>query len=102
MYDKRSIFEDENGNKFYCKLKYTNDFAWHYDKMIKRYASKDEWKGITPATKEQILSAQKNCNKCKYTDNCSFDIWRASLDKIKCKHDIFGVITEFDNFVKRN
>ena len=25
-HDKRSIFEDENDNKFYCKVKYADDF----------------------------------------------------------------------------
>ena len=30
-YNKRSIFEDENGNRFYCKVKYADDFCWHYD-----------------------------------------------------------------------
>ena len=28
-HNKRSIFEDENGNKFYCEVKYANDFNWH-------------------------------------------------------------------------
>ena len=34
-HDKRSIFEDESGNKFYCEVKYADDFNWHYD-MKKR------------------------------------------------------------------
>ena len=48
-HNKRSIFKDENDNKFYCKVKYTNDFSWHYD-MVKRYATKDEWQDLTPFT----------------------------------------------------
>ena len=58
-HDKRSIFEDENSNKFYCEVKYANDFNWHYN-IIKRYATKDEWQDLTPFTKEQIELAQRN------------------------------------------
>lgn len=58
-HNKRSIFEDENGNKFYCEVKYADDFSWHYD-MVKRYAIKDEWQDLTPFTKEQIeLAGEK-------------------------------------------
>ena len=60
-HNRRSIFEDENGNRFYCKVKYANDFGWHYD-MVKRYATKDEWQNLTPFTKEQIELAQRNCD----------------------------------------
>lgn len=35
-YNKRSIFEDENGNRFYCKVKYSHDFCWHYKKNDKK------------------------------------------------------------------
>ena len=69
--------------------------------MIKRYATKDEWKDLTPFTKEQIELAQRNCDKCKYDGSCTFDMWRASLDKIKCKHDNFGTVTEFGKFEKK-
>lgn len=100
-HDKRSIFEDKNGNKFYCEVKYTDDFRWHYDKLIKRYAIKDEWQKCMPFTKEQIANAQRNCDRCKYNGKCTFDVWRASLDKVKCKHDEFGVVTEFDKFERR-
>lgn len=95
--DKRSIFADENGNKFYCKIKYANDFNWHYD-IVKRYATKDEWKDLQPFTEEQIKVAQRNCDNCKYNGSCTFDMYRASLDRIRCKHDIFGQVTEFDKF----
>lgn len=100
-HDKRSIFEDENGNRFYCEVKYANDFNWHYNKMIKRYATKDEWQDLTPFTKEQIEFAQRNCDRCKHDGSCTFDMWRASLDKIKCKHDNFGTVTEFDKFERK-
>ena len=72
-------------------MKYANDFDWHYD-IVKRYATKDEWKDLTPFTKEQIEFAQRNCDRCKYNDDCK------SLDTIKCEHDDFGTVTEFDKF----
>ena len=100
-HNKRSIFEDENGNRFYCKVKYSNDFNWHYDKMVKRYATKDEWQNLTPFAKEQIKLAQRNCDNCKHDGSCTFDMWGASLDKVRCKHDNFGTITEFDKFEKK-
>lgn len=101
-HDKRSIFEDEDGNKFYCNPKYAKDFEWHYaNELVKRYATKDEWKDLKPATKEQIGTAQKNCDNCKHDGRCTFDMYRASLDRIRCKHDMFGVVTEFDKFEKK-
>lgn len=98
--DKHSIFEDENGNKFYCQPKYAKDFEWHYD-LIKRYATKDEWKDLKPFTKEQIKNAQKHCARCKYDSDCTFDMYRESLDRIRCKHNIFGQVTEFDKFERK-
>lgn len=100
-YNKRSIFEDENGNRFYCKVKYSDDFCWHYEKMIKRCATKDEWEDLTPFTKEQIKLAQRNCDRCKHNDRCKFDMFRGSLDTIKCKHDNFGTVTEFNKFERK-
>ena len=29
------------------------------------------------------------------------DMWRASFNKIKCKHDNFGTVTEFDKFKRK-
>lgn len=98
--DKRSIFKDENDNQYYCEVKYADDFSWHYD-MVKRYATKDEWGKVVPFTKEQIELAQRNCDRCKHDGSCTFDMWRASLDKIKCKHDVCGTVTEFDKFEKK-
>ena len=85
---------DENGERFYCKTKYTNDFIYYY-KMVDRYATKDEWQDLKPFTKEQIKSVQRNCRRCKHHNSCDYNIW------VKCKHDEFGVVTEFDKFERR-
>lgn len=69
--------------------------------MVKRYATKDEWQDLIPFTKEQIEFAGRNCDRCKHDGSCTFDMWRASLDKIKCKHDNFGTVTEFDKFERK-
>ena len=100
-HDKRSIFEDKNSNRFYCEVKYTDDFLWQDYDLIKRYATKDQWQVLTPFTKEQIEDAKRNCDRCKYNGTCTFDMWRSSLDKIRCKHDVDGVVTEFDKFEKK-
>ena len=50
---------------------------------------------------QKISVAQRNCDRCKHDGSCTFDMWRASLDKIKCKHDNFGTVTEFDKFEKK-
>lgn len=98
--NKRSIFTDEDGNKYYCEIKYARDFDWHYD-IVKKYADKDEWENLLPFTKEQIEFAKRNCDRCKYQDDCTFDMFRKSLDNIKCEHDIFGCVTKFDKFEKK-
>lgn len=95
--DKRSIFEDEDGSKYYCEIKYAKDFDWHYD-VVKRYADKVEWENLTPFTKEQIEFAKRNCDRCKYQDDCTFDMFRKSLDRVRCEHDVYGYVTKFDKF----
>lgn len=92
-YNKRTVFEDENGNKFYCHTKYANDLDWYY-KIIKRREKKEVWKHIAPATKECIDKIQKNCDRCKHDNQCR-------NCGVRCKHDNFGIITEFDQFKKK-
>lgn len=98
-YNKRSIFKDDNGNKFYCKVKYYDDFCWHYD-SVKRYANKEEWENLQPFTKCQIDLAQINCDRCKYDKDCASDGYYYD-DTIRCKHDNYGTVTEFDKFEKK-
>lgn len=93
-HNKRSIFEDENGERFYCKTKYTNDFIYYYE-MVDRYATKDEWQDLKPFTKEQIKSVQRNCRRCKHHNSCDYNIW------VRCEHDESGTVIEFDKFERR-
>jgi hypothetical protein len=72
-YTKRSIFEDEEGSKFYCPIKYCDDFYWHY-KMVRRYAAKEEWKNLRSCSEEEIKQAIMNCDRCKYDKECKFDL----------------------------
>lgn len=103
-HDKRSIFKnEETGEQYWCKTKDTDDInGWvsGYE-IVKRYAPKDEWSVLEPFSKEFIKKSKCNCDNCKYDKDCTFDMYRASLDKIKCKHDVFGVVTEFDKFEKK-
>lgn len=102
-HDKRSIFKnEETGKQYWCKTKDSNDVEWVEGyKIVKRYALKSEWSVLEPFSKEFIEKSKCNCDNCKYDDDCTFDMYRASLDRIKCKHDVFGVVTEFDKFEKK-
>lgn len=103
-HDKRSIFKNEETNsQYWCRLKDTNDiYNWSdgYE-MVERYAPKDEWSALEPFSKEFVEKSKRNCDNCKYDKDCTFDMYRASLDRIKCKHDVSGVVTKFDKFEKK-
>ena len=91
---KRSIFtEKSTGNKYKCKTKDSDDiYYWLSDfKLVKRYAVKSEWIDIPDFSEEFIKNSKKNCDHCKYINECS-------NTKIKCKHDEIGNIVEFDKF----
>ena len=94
---KRSIFEEmSTGNKYKCKVKDTKDIEWVAGyKIIKRYANKFEWIDIQDFSKEFISNSKKNCNHCKYDKEC---VCEFPYNKIKCKHDQFGTVVEFDKF----
>lgn len=99
---KRSIFEDEgSGNKYKCKLKDTKDIQYWTSgyKLIKRYATKSEWVGVPDFSKEFIENIKRNCDYCKYNNKCQFD---SPYTNVKCKHDNFGKVIEFNKFEKRN
>lgn len=103
-HDKRSIFKnEETGEQYWCKLKDTNDINnWceGYE-LVKRYAPKFEWEILEPFSKEFLEKIKRNCDNCMYEKDCTFDMYRASLDRIKCKHNVFGEVTEFDKFEKK-
>lgn len=103
-YTKRAIVEnEETGIQYWCYSKDVDDL-WHWRdgwKVIGRYMTKDEWQYLSYVGDDIIQDSKRNCSNCKYEDECTFDMWRASLDKIKCKHDVTGVVTEFDKFEKK-
>lgn len=96
---KRSIFEEEcTGNKYKCKVKDASDVEWVAGyKIVKRYAEKSEWIDIPDFSKEFIEKSKINCNHCKYNNpgGCMCDY---PYDKVRCKHDEFGAVLEFDKF----
>ena len=96
---KRSIFEETStGNKYKCKVKDSNDIDWVPGyKMIKRYATKSEWINIPDFNKELIMRSKINCNNCKHDkpDECRCGY---PYDRVKCKHDEWGAVLEFDKF----
>lgn len=97
-YNKRSIFMDKDGNKVICHTKDANDVNWNENyKFVKRYAIKSEWNKL-PMISEDILEKCKiNCSHCKFDRECDCSY---PYIKIKCKHDEFGTVIEFDKFEK--
>lgn len=97
-FSKRSIFEDKKtGNKYICKLKDANNILHWMDeyKIIKRYANKREWKNIPYFSKEIIEKSKINCDYCKHYQECDCDY---PYDKVKCTHDNYGRVLNFDSF----
>lgn len=96
---KRSIFKEEStGNKYKCKTKDTNDIDWISGyKLIKRYATKSEWIGIPDFSNEFIENSKKNCDNCKYYEICRCGY---CYENIRCKHNEFGQVLEFNKFEK--
>lgn len=96
---KRSIFEEKSsGNKYKCRTCNTGDIQWITDyKLIKRYAFKSEWVDIPDFSKAFIKNSRSNCDHCKYNKKC----YSEYLENIKCKHDEYGKVLEFDKFEKK-
>ena len=93
-----SVFQEEATYKNYkCNPKYTDDVLWVQGyKLIRRYAHISEHKDIPYFSQEFIEQAQRNCEHCKYNDECE-----RGKAYVKCKHDEWGVVTEFDQFEKK-
>ena len=97
-YNKRSIFKEEStGNKYICNLKDTEDIYYWTEgyKLLKRYAPKSEWEGMPYFDKEFVKNSKINCNHCKHDKVCDH-----GGAYVKCKHDEWGTIVEFDKFEK--
>lgn len=91
---KRSIFEETStGKKYKCKTKDTNDiYYWTDDyKLTKRYATKSEWVSIPDFSEDFIKNSKKNCDHCKHDKECR-------CTGVKCKHDMWDTVLEFDKF----
>lgn len=97
---KRSIFEEvSSGNKYKCKTSDTNDIQWVSDyKLIKRYAAKPEWTDIPDFNKEFVENSKINCDHCKHNKECECEY---PYIKVRCKHDGYGTVLEFDKFEKK-
>jgi len=99
-YGKRSIFVEEETNKKYkCKIKDSYDIQYWTSgyKLITRYANKLEWVNIPDFDNDFIDNSKRNCDNCKYDEQCQCNF---PYDKIKCKHDNYGTVLEFDQFKK--
>lgn len=96
---KRSIFEEEaTGKKYKCKTNDTHNVSWVEGyKLIKRYAIKSEWCNIPDFDNEFIEHSKINCDNCKHDKECQCGY---PYTKIKCKHDEYGAVLEFDKFEK--
>lgn len=100
---KRSIFvEESTGNKYKCKVKDAEDIHHWVEgyKLIKRYAVKSEWIDIPDFSAEFISNSKKNCDNCKHDkpEECMCDY---PYDRVRCKHDEYGRVLEFDKFEKK-
>jgi len=70
-HNKRSIVEIEStGERKWCNLKDTEDISGWFKgyKLVKRYATKEEWKLLQPFDKEFILASKRNCDNCIHND----------------------------------
>lgn len=97
-YNKRSIFKNKtNGKMYVCHVKDCNDVNWNENyHLVKRYAKKAEWLDLPKLDNNVLEVCRRNCDNCKYDRKCSQGSYA-----IKCKHDEFGTVTEFDKFVKK-
>ena len=98
-YNKRSVFLEIDTEKHYkCKQKDTDDICWSSGYLlVRRYAPKSVWKGLPDFSKEFIEKSKRNCDHCKYDKECLCDF---PYDKVKCKHNGYGKVLEFNKFEK--
>ena len=95
-HDKRSIIiNKETMERKWCKLKDADDIiGWHEGyNFIKRYSDKSEWNKLESFSDEFIEWSKQNCDNCKYDKECGKGNYN-----IKCKHDIYDSVLEYDAF----
>lgn len=93
----RSLWEEKGTKRVYkSKIKDTRDLEWLSGyKLVKRYATREEWEGIADIPAEVLKESRRNCDRCKYDEECS------NKECIRCKHDEYGCVLEFDKFVEK-
>lgn len=99
--NRRSIFKDKKTKKLYkCKIRDTNDVLWddRYE-IVKRYAKISDWESLPDFSKDFIEKVKRNCDHCKYFDECIFD--HPYNVNIRCKHSDHGEVLEFDKFERK-
>lgn len=96
--NRRSIFENKADGKMYvCYVKDCNNVSWNPKyRLVKRYAKKAECVDLPELSSKELEACRRNCDNCKYDRKCSQGSYA-----IKCKHDEFGAVTEFDRFEKK-
>ena len=97
---KYSIFEEKStGKRYKCKVNDAHNIDWLQEyKMIKRYATKSEWNGIPNFNEDILVRSRINCDNCKFDEECQCEF---PYTDVKCKHNEYGEVLEFDKFCKR-
>lgn len=95
--NQRSLWEEKKTKRIYkSKLKDTRDLEWLGKfKLIKRYATREEWKDVADIPTEALKESRRNCDRCKYNKEC------CNKEYIRCKHDEYGCVLEFDKFAEK-
>lgn len=93
----RSLWEEKGTKRVYkSKIKDTRDLEWLSGyKLVKRYATREEWEGVADIPAEVLKESRRNCDRCKYDKEC------CNKEYIRCKHDEYGCVLEFDKFAEK-
>ena len=101
-----SLYKETNtGNVYKCKTKDSHNMDWMQDyEIVKRYKKITECEDIPWVSKEVLEKSRINCDNCIYDNVCDGSIYSDgswNYHGIKCKHDKYGAVVEFDKFVKK-
>lgn len=100
-FKKMSIWDDGNGNLYYVTPKMYWDIR-HCElakgyKLVKRYASKSEWKNLQTFPDEFLEACLINCRHCVHREEC--DVNYEHGKPILCKVEKYsGAIVEYDHY----